>query len=110
MRRLHSVRLADAEAHAPETRERMLARAEEDQAVARTLLEREGVLTVSALAIGGRELAALGMAPGPEMGRLLRALLEEVINETLPNTAEALTDRAAALILQQKLKEEKDHG
>lgn len=110
MRRLHSVRLADAEAHAPEIRERMLARAEEDQAVARTLLEREGVLTVSALAIGGRELAALGMAPGPEMGRLLRALLEEVINETLPNTAEALTDRAAALILQQKLKEEKDHG
>lgn len=100
MRRLHMIRLADAEAHAPEARERMLARAAEDWAVARTLLEREGVLTVHALAIGGRDLAGLGMPPGPEMGCLLRALLEEVINETLPNTPEALLRRAAEMIRQ----------
>ena len=41
---------------------------------------------VAELAVGGRELAqALGRAPGPWTGRMLAALLDRVIEGTLPN-------------------------
>ena len=49
------------------------------------------------LAIGGGDLLALGMAPGPAVGRLLRRLLEEVWDETLPNERETLLRRAAEI-------------
>ena len=50
------------------------------------------------LAIDGREvMAALGIPPGPMVGRLLRALLEEVLEDPSLNTPERLRARLPAL-------------
>jgi tRNA nucleotidyltransferase/poly(A) polymerase len=51
-------------------------------------------IAVTDLEIGGNDLIALGIRPGPEIGELLRALLERVIDEPELNTREALLDLA----------------
>ena len=56
----------------------------------RTLAKQEGALTLKTLAVSGRDLMGLGMAPGPELGRTLNALLERVLSGELPNEREAL--------------------
>ena len=38
----------------------------------------------------GADLMALGMAPGPELGKVLNGLLEKVLSGELPNEREAL--------------------
>ena len=53
--------------------------------------------TVSDLAIGGRELAEIGIQPSPEMGRILETLLDEVMDEKINNSPEALLKRAEEL-------------
>jgi tRNA nucleotidyltransferase (CCA-adding enzyme) len=54
---------------------------------------------VKDLAIDGRILMTeLGAKPGPDIGRVLRALLEEVVEDPTLNTKEALLERARALL------------
>jgi len=60
----------------------------------RTLAKQEGALTLKTLAVSGRDLMALGMAPGPELGKKLNALLEKVLAGELPNEREALLNAA----------------
>ena len=62
---------------------------------------------VTDLAISGRDITALGVAPSPETGKILGKLLDEVMDEEIENTREALTDRAMQLI---KLQERRDNG
>jgi tRNA nucleotidyltransferase (CCA-adding enzyme) len=49
-----------------------------------------GCLTVKDLAVNGNDLLASGFAPGPELGRKLQWLLEQVQDERLPNEKQAL--------------------
>ena len=51
-------------------------------------------LTIKDLAIDGRDLMALGYAPGKELGACLQRLLEQVVDETLPNERNALLKAA----------------
>lgn len=67
------------------------------RAAHRVLLEHPP-LDLGSLAIGGRELRLLGMTPGPDMGRLLRALLEEVLEHPAMNDPERLRARAQQVI------------
>ena len=60
-------------------------------AAANQLQAEHACCRVSQLAVNGRDLLALGVRPGPAMGRLLSAALEQVVEEKLPN------DRAALL-------------
>jgi tRNA nucleotidyltransferase (CCA-adding enzyme) len=54
---------------------------------------------VKDLAIDGRVLISeLGAKPGPDIGRVLRTLLEEVVDDPARNTREALVARARALL------------
>jgi tRNA nucleotidyltransferase (CCA-adding enzyme) len=53
--------------------------------------------TQSALAINGTDLIALGVPQGPQVGQILRALTEEVINDPALNNPESLKERAQAL-------------
>lgn len=48
------------------------------------------VLTLKDLAVNGRDLLALGIPAGPEIGKCLDKLLKAVQDETLPNTKEVL--------------------
>ena len=56
----------------------------------RSLAEKEGALTLKTLAVSGRDLMELGIAPGPGLGLLLNSLLESVLSGELPNEREAL--------------------
>lgn len=49
-------------------------------------------LCVKDLAINGKDLLAAGIAPGPEMGRILQQLLEMVLQEPSKNTREELLE------------------
>ena len=60
-------------------------------AAANQLQAEHACCRVSQLAVNGRDLLALGVRPGPAVGRLLSAALEQVVEEKLPN------DRAALL-------------
>jgi tRNA nucleotidyltransferase (CCA-adding enzyme) len=46
------------------------------------------------LAISGHDLLELGLRPGPIFGEILRALLDEVVEEPALNEREALLSRA----------------
>lgn len=61
-------------------------------------LEQGATLSVRDLAVDGRDLmASLNLEPGPLVGRLLRALLEEVTEDPEANEREHLIGRARAL-------------
>lgn len=54
-------------------------------------------VTLSELAVGGEDLLAMGLPPGPRVGRILSYLLERVIDGDLPNTRDALLVEAYRL-------------
>lgn len=55
-------------------------------------------VSVSMLKIDGSGIMALGEKPGPKVGWILHALLEEVLDDPKKNTQEYLTDRARELL------------
>ncbi len=56
-------------------------------------------LSVRDLAVnGGTLMQELGMKPGPDLGRILKALLDEVIEDPSKNQRAALLDRARELL------------
>ncbi len=55
-------------------------------------------ISVSALAIGGREIMELGVKPGPVVGTILERLLDEVINGKTANEKELLIEQAKIII------------
>lgn len=57
------------------------------------ILAENACLTVKDLAVNGNDLLALGYQ-GKAIGEALNALLEGVLDETLPNERQALLDRA----------------
>ncbi len=61
------------------------------------LAAREDRLTLRTLAVNGRDLLALGYAPGPQLGQALQALLEQVLSGGLPNEKDALLAFAEGL-------------
>ena len=67
------------------------------QALLEEVLEEKTALAVTDLAINGRDLLALGYEPGPRIGHVLAALLEQIQADTLANERQALLDAAAAM-------------
>ena len=59
------------------------------------LLQEPPAFTLRDLAIGGKDLLALGYPSGPILGQTLNALLEQVQQEQLPNERQALLEAAA---------------
>ncbi len=62
------------------------------------LLAADEAFTVGQLAIDGNDARQLGMAPGPDIGALLRAALDAIIDGTVPNEREPLLAFAARWI------------
>ena len=60
----------------------------------------ESELKIRDLQIGGGELMELGMPPGPEMGDLLRKVLDAVKAGELPNEKEALVEYVRGRLVQ----------
>lgn len=68
--------------------------------VLQQVLDEESAFKLKDLAINGKDLIAAGYKPGKNMGRVLDALLEEVINEQIQNDKATLLHRAKALYLE----------
>lgn len=66
----------------------------ETEEQARQILREGACFSMKQLAISGRELLAAGFAPGPEMGRVLRRLLEAVSEGEIDNNLEDLLNFA----------------
>jgi tRNA nucleotidyltransferase (CCA-adding enzyme) len=58
------------------------------------ILQEQSCLSLKDLAVNGKDLLSIGFAPGQEMGACLNWLLEQVLEETLPNEKEVLLTAA----------------
>lgn len=58
----------------------------------RLILERKECITIKDLAVNGGDLKEAGIKPGPEMGRILNAMLSDVLEEPSHNTREYLLE------------------
>ena len=63
--------------------EEMKAKAEEIAALGKCF-------SLKDLAVNGRDVIAVGIAPGPEVGQVLNGFLQQVLNGEVPNDREAL--------------------
>lgn len=93
--RLLEVKRCDRLAHAEFFRVLPL-ELEEIPRIMQELRDEDACLKLRDLAIGGDDLIALGMKPGREIGALLSALLEDVLDERIENTREALLAEVSA--------------
>ena len=84
------VQKADMLAQSSYLRKEKEERMEGVAAVYREILERHEAVQISDLAAGGKDLIGAGIAPGPQMGEILRYLLERVLEEPELNTKAAL--------------------
>lgn len=64
---------------------------------------------VGQLAVNGRDLIEGGMSPGPELGKMLDVLLDQVLNGALPNERAALLGELARRMKRTARPEERTH-
>ena len=100
--RLIALQRADVAAQAPALREQRLADLDAVEAAARRLIDQSPCLSVAGMAVGGRDLLARGVPQGPQIGRLLRRLLEELLDGDLANEREALLARLEEMLREGK--------
>ncbi len=104
---LFEIRKADVSAQNPKFLADELERNEKGLKILEEISADEKCFKVTDLAIDGRDITALGVKPSPETGRILEKLLDEVMDEEIKNTREALIERAMQLI---KPQERRDNG
>jgi tRNA nucleotidyltransferase (CCA-adding enzyme) len=91
---LLELRRADILAQSMYRRDDKLAQIDGFAELYRQILENGECVTKKDLAIGGKELIALGMKPGPKIGEVMDALLDAVLEDPSINTQENLTELA----------------
>ena len=62
------------------------------------LKAQDACISVAQLAVDGNDIIDLGVAPGPQVGRILKALLDKVMRNKCNNTRNELLDIAEDLI------------
>ncbi len=96
--KLLELQRADAGAQAPERAEGRLA----DIAAAREIMMRLGAeeccFSQKELAVDGGDMISLGLSPGPQIGRMLKKLLDAVLDGELENDRESLLAAARKTI------------
>ena len=101
-RRLIDIKKADATAHAKISRQTSLEKLEKVIDLTDKIIETKECFSLKELKINGNDLQALGIPAGAEIGKMLTALLDVVIDEEIEN------DRTALLKKAQELKQEKE--
>lgn len=84
---------ADLLAQSDYMKEEKLAKLRAGERCYREIVQNREAVTVSDLAIGGRDLIGLGMEPGPELGGMLHRLLELVMDDPEKNTKQKLCNQ-----------------
>lgn len=89
MHDMFELKTADMLAHAPEYTSQTTV-IDEARATLSEILDAEEAFSLRQLAVNGQDIIALGVERGPEIGRILDALLEDVIEGRLENDRETL--------------------
>lgn len=87
---LFEVKRADILAQSAYLKKEKLAYVDGYEAMYRSILEKQQCITLKQLAINGTDLIAAGVAPGKEIGAILKQLLELVLEDPSQNTKENL--------------------
>ena len=90
---LLEVKRADAMGQAYETVKDRLDELERTKAAAEEIIAQGQCFCLKDLAVNGRDVLAAGIAPGPEVGRVLDGLLELVLSGGAPNERDVLLRR-----------------
>ena len=97
VRQLLAVKRADIKAQTPDViEERLLALCQVERCL-NDVLAQGSCFTLKDLAVSGKDLLALGMQPGPDVGKTLKALLEDVLDGRLQNEKATLLERAKTI-------------
>jgi tRNA nucleotidyltransferase (CCA-adding enzyme) len=91
---LFEVKRADILAQSMYKRDEKLSHIETFAALSREITEKGECVTKKDLCIGGKDLIAMGMKPGPAIGEVIDALLQAVLEDPALNTPEKLKDLA----------------
>lgn len=94
LRLLIPVQYADALAQSPDCIDASIARILDMKRLCERIVSEHQCVTVKDLAIKGSDLTDMGVKQGPEIGRLLKLLLDEVIEKPERNNREYLIERA----------------
>ncbi len=97
VKELFLVRKADVSAQNPRFLQESLLENETGFKTLKEIEEETGCFKISDLDIDGNDLAEAGFSPSPQMGKVLNTLLDEVMDEKIQNTREALIARALQL-------------
>ena len=62
------------------------------------LVQEQPCLQAKDLAVNGHDLMLLGYEAGPKLGQVVQALLQQVVDETLPNEKQALLEKAKEMM------------
>ncbi len=98
LEQLMELKRADIMAQSPMSRAEKLDQLDAAHVLRDEVMELDACYTVKDLTIGGQQLLAMGMKPGPAMRTILDTLLREVQDESLENSPEALSQRVQALL------------
>lgn len=93
-----NVREADIRAQASELIPGRVEKIYKAKALVSEIKQEKPALTVKDLKINGKDLIAMGMQPGPEMGRVLNVLLDAVLGDPSLNERDTLLEKAFAMI------------
>ena len=97
LRLLLEVKEADARAQAPEFLQGNLEKVREAAQTLEEVQQEESCFRLRDLRVGGRDLMAVGIPSGPALGRILETLLQQVMEERIPNEKEPLLREAKNL-------------
>lgn len=98
MRSLFKVQRADQAAQSNYQREKKQALLDALESILEEVLAANLCCSLKDLAVDGRDLIALGFVQDSSIGKTLRALLDGVISDRLPNTKEALLCEAQTIL------------
>ena len=93
-----SIKRADNRAQAPMVADRQSGISEVER-IGHELIASEGALSLKTLRINGQDIMSLGVTEGPDVGRIMSALLECVLEEEIPNDHDELMARAREIVV-----------
>lgn len=102
VKQLFSVRSADVRAQNPIFHAESLRENETGLKILDEIENEAPCFGIKDLAVNGKELEKAGIKPSPEMGKILETLLDEVMDDKIENTTQALLERAVQLKKLQK--------
>lgn len=107
LKNLIALERGDVLSQAEDVREERARKIQDFAELADQVIQQEGVMKRRDMKISGRELLEMGVPEGPEVGRILGELFEQVLDGTLPNEREILRQKGMEYILQKEYSREK---